>query len=724
MPDDALTPTDAPAWRRVSPLSIGAYAVHPASNEIVGPAGLRRLRPRLMQVLLRLAASPGEVVPRQTLLDDVWPRRAVADEVLSRTIAELRIALADDAREARYIETIPKVGYRLIAPVSREAAAAETVTPGPPREAAADAASTVAVAVTATAPSASGRPRVAAAIAAVAVAAALVVVAYRLLPPAAGETATLEQQLAAAAPFSSDPAQEFAPRFSPDGAQVVFATGDSERARLVVQDVVSGARRVLGGAEAFRTSPVYFPDGARLAYFRRDADSCAIVEHVLATGSERTLVDCTRRPFARFDVSPDGARLVYGTREGLRLHDVARGGSTLLTRPGPGDVQDVQPRFSPDGTVVAFFRSVPGGRSLWTVPIADPAAVRAAGSPSGLSYGLAWLGPQGPILASVDWSGFRALHLFRLDTRKATLAGARGAQFPDISRDGAVVFENAQYQANLHWLDTAAPDVTRVLWPSTRYSNDPAIAPDGRRIAFVSNRDGIASLFVGTLEGDARRVPVQGDGLYSRVAWASDGRSLYAVRDSQGGRQPSPAVRIDVETGAVRTLAGFGDAVTMIFEGSDGATLYAGLKEGDATRIVRAPLSDPSTHVALPLPLVASFRVRGDRLVYTTRPEDGFVACALPALACTPLVAAGAPSNADDWALGEDALWYGGLQGKFMMRRYDFAAARVTAEYPLAPTALGPNIAVAADGTHVVVARQDPALIDLMLARRKGIASN
>jgi len=713
MPDDALTSTETPAWRRPPSLSIGDYVVHPASNEIAGPAGIRRLRPRLMHVLLRLAASPGAVVPRQTLLDDVWPRRAVADEVLSRTIAELRVALADDAREARYIETIPKVGYRLIAKVA------------PSRPAATIDAPVVLEGQDAGQPAALPPPRtlaprgrrLATAVGVITGAAALALL-YVATRPAPDEAATLERQLANAVPFSSDPAQEFAPRFSPDGTHVIFAIGDIDRSRLVVQTVATGARRVLEGSDVFRTGPVYFPGGERIAYFRRHGDDCAIVEHVLATGAERTLIDCARRPFTRFDIAPDGWRLVYGTREGLRLHDVARGESTLLTRPGPGDVQDLQPRFSPDGTEVAFFRSATGGRSLWRVPLADPAAARAMDSPSGLSYGLAWLGPQGPIVASVDWSGFRALHLFDPVTRKATLAGARGAQFPDADRDGNIVFENAAYQANLHWLDTSAPETTRVLWPSTRYSSDPAIAPDGGRIAFTSNRDGIASLFVGTLEGDAKRVPVQGDAIYGRIAWSPDGEALYAVRDSVGGRDSTPAARIDVATGAVHTLEALGNAVTMIYPAADGRTLYVGRKDGEATRIVRASIDDLAGATSLPLPPVASFRVRGERLVYTTRPEDGLVACTLPALACAPLPGVGALSAANDWALGDDAIWYGGAQGKFMLRRYDFAAGRVTAEYPLAPTALGPNIAVTADGKHVVVARQDPPALDLMLARR------
>src|SRR5512139_3381499 len=111
------------SWRPDGPLRIGEYDALPASNELRGAAGVVRLRPLIMGVLLRLAAEPGQVVTRERLIEDVWPRRMVNDEVLSRAIAELRTALGDDARQSRYIETIPKVGYRLVAPVAADSSA-------------------------------------------------------------------------------------------------------------------------------------------------------------------------------------------------------------------------------------------------------------------------------------------------------------------------------------------------------------------------------------------------------------------------------------------------------------------------------------------------------------------------------------------------------------------------------------------------------------------------
>src|SRR3954469_2803627 len=106
------------SWKRDRPFRLGDLEVRPGSGEIRGWHGVHRVRPLLMDLLLRLAAEPGAVVRRETLLEEVWPRRMVNDEVLSRAMAELRGILGDDVKNARYVETLPKIGYRLVAPVA------------------------------------------------------------------------------------------------------------------------------------------------------------------------------------------------------------------------------------------------------------------------------------------------------------------------------------------------------------------------------------------------------------------------------------------------------------------------------------------------------------------------------------------------------------------------------------------------------------------------------
>ena len=70
-----------------------------------------------MQVLVYLVAHRGRVVSRRDLEAHLWPGMVVTEDAVTNAIAKLRRALGDDARHPRVIETVPKVGYRLIAEV-------------------------------------------------------------------------------------------------------------------------------------------------------------------------------------------------------------------------------------------------------------------------------------------------------------------------------------------------------------------------------------------------------------------------------------------------------------------------------------------------------------------------------------------------------------------------------------------------------------------------------
>ena len=94
------------------------HHVEPSLNSVTGPAGTIRLEPKVMQVLVCLAAQAGQVVPKERLMRTVWPDTFVGDDVLTRSISELRRVFGDDVKNPRFIQTIPKSGYRVMAPVS------------------------------------------------------------------------------------------------------------------------------------------------------------------------------------------------------------------------------------------------------------------------------------------------------------------------------------------------------------------------------------------------------------------------------------------------------------------------------------------------------------------------------------------------------------------------------------------------------------------------------
>lgn len=95
-----------------------SHHVEPSLNSVTGPAGTIRLEPKVMQVLVCLVAHAGQVVAKERLMRTVWPDTFVTDDVLTRSISELRRVFGDDAKEPRFIETIPRSGYRFIAPLA------------------------------------------------------------------------------------------------------------------------------------------------------------------------------------------------------------------------------------------------------------------------------------------------------------------------------------------------------------------------------------------------------------------------------------------------------------------------------------------------------------------------------------------------------------------------------------------------------------------------------
>ena len=99
-------------------LIIGDWTVDARANRLIGPAGEVELEPRVMDLLVLLAGRPGEVMSKDEIAAALWGEMHVNDDALTRTVFKLRKALGDAARNSRYVATVPKRGYRLVAPVT------------------------------------------------------------------------------------------------------------------------------------------------------------------------------------------------------------------------------------------------------------------------------------------------------------------------------------------------------------------------------------------------------------------------------------------------------------------------------------------------------------------------------------------------------------------------------------------------------------------------------
>ena len=100
-------------------LKVGEWTLEPDLNQLSGAGkAMVKVEPKTMAVLLCLASRAGQVVGRERLLAEAWPGVVVGDDSLTQVIIKLRKALEDDPDRPRYIETVTKRGYRLVAPVS------------------------------------------------------------------------------------------------------------------------------------------------------------------------------------------------------------------------------------------------------------------------------------------------------------------------------------------------------------------------------------------------------------------------------------------------------------------------------------------------------------------------------------------------------------------------------------------------------------------------------
>src|SRR3712207_6028353 len=98
----------------VAPFRIGAAEARPGTRELVGPSGREVVEPRVMQVLVALAQAGGETRSRDDLIQCCWEGRVVGEDSINRVISKIR-RLGQTVGEGSFgIETITKVGYRLV----------------------------------------------------------------------------------------------------------------------------------------------------------------------------------------------------------------------------------------------------------------------------------------------------------------------------------------------------------------------------------------------------------------------------------------------------------------------------------------------------------------------------------------------------------------------------------------------------------------------------------
>ena len=551
------------------------WRVQPALNRLMKDGAEVRLEPRVMQVLAYLLAAEGEPVTRDALMQGVWGHEYVTEDALNRTVSKLRRLITDELKCNAEIETIPKTGYRL----NQSVAAASPDAP-------------LASAMPSRATHQQGW-RWAGAV----LAAAVLGIALWPRGPGAGAGSIATDPQARIVPLTTLEGKEIEPTLSPDGSHVAFAWRETPRDKYHIYVRALSSETLLqvsdGADDDF--GPQWSPDGTQIAFVRmQDGVSCELLSVAPVGGPARHLADCDKYEGDSQSWAPDGATLAFKApdSEGLDLLTLADGSIRHLTEVPPADMLDNTPAFSPDGSLLAFIRwHASGVANVYVVPVSG-------GEPKRLTFdnlkveGLTWEPDSRHIVFSSNRGGPFSLWRVDVDGGPAVRVSQAGpaAYDPVLSRDGRLMaYEEWNGQTNIFSVDGMNPGAApHQVTYTTRWDWNPAASPDGKHLAFVSDRSGSFEIWVSDRMGeDALKLTAFGGPYVSNPAWSPDGRNI--VFDSPVVDGNFDIYEVAADGGAPRRLTDAPAEDRYAHFSWDGKWIYFSSRRSGAWEIWRMP---------------------------------------------------------------------------------------------------------------------------------------
>lgn len=537
-----------PSGRR--PFRIDTVRVEPATGVLWRDDTTVRVRPQVMDLLLTLAERPGDVRSKTELLDAVWNARFVSESALTTAVAELRDALGDDSREPRFVQTVPKRGYRLVASVRIDPLPvldAPTATPDvrfveSVERPAADQTGPIEASAEpmrrSGATPAESKPRVTGLLAwrrsaswiAAGLGSIVLVIAVSGLRGRGAEPSIPAIQVPVAlGPGERWPADDVSmTALSPDATSLAYVVAIDEEQHLMLRDLATGGvTRVEGTRGA--GSPFFSPDGAWLGFFqggmlRRMPTHGAAIEPMIEVSA----------PFGA--AWRDNGDLIFSAtfRSGLML--LAADGETArpLTTPSSA-TQDVSHRWPdplPEGPFVLFaalretapsqIRAINLATGEQHVVVEDSTRARFA-APDRIVFARGprlVAAPFDPRTAQVTGPETEVAH----DIAYASTSGL--AQF-SVSATGGIAFRtNPPHAPRELVLVDRSGHLTPLPAPARPYIH-PRVSPDGTRLALWLDLDNTGTGDVWTYDINARSLEQQTRGGATwRPVWAPDGRRL------------------------------------------------------------------------------------------------------------------------------------------------------------------------------------------------------
>ena len=548
----------------------GPFTVDLHTHEVCKNGIRIRLIGQPFDILAVLLSKPGELITREELRMRLWPGDTFVDfdHGLNAAVNKLRETLSDSAESPRFVETMPRRGYRFIAAVERldvpEVAGAPKAQPTLPANASSR---------TETIPGATraGRQQcgnfwrspVAAALALllVFIGAAVKIKNGESREPRADAT-SLGMRIRPLTGVDQDAAQ---PAFSPDGKHIAFAReGMREGESGIFVAAIGGGPQIQLTKSRHDRSPAWSPDGERIVFSRWNEDHCQIFTVPSQGGAEQRIDTGNVVPRrGELDWSPDGKFIAFNGGDAIHLVNLQTSAVRSLTNPPP-TAEDRAPSFSLDGKRVMFVRSRGSGfpEEIKTIP-ADggeeipltSVAAEVVGTPR-------WSGDGKSVIFSSNFGGKPALWRVSTEKREPPIQINDTGAEPAISPRGTLMaYDRGSHGLNIWQLELSAADQSQasILVPLTGQTDQgpgPQFSPDGKKLAFMSDRSGTMEIWVSDRDG---KNPVQltAIGNAGTPRWSPDSKSIVFDANRKSG---AGIFTVALEGGAAPRLLTPGDA--------------------------------------------------------------------------------------------------------------------------------------------------------------------
>jgi Tol biopolymer transport system component/DNA-binding winged helix-turn-helix (wHTH) protein len=687
-------------------VGFAAFEVDLRAGEVRKSGIKLKLSGQPFQVLTILLERPGDVVTRDDLQKRLWPDTFVdVDHNLNTSINKIREALGDSAESPRFVETLPRRGYRFIGEITQRLPAVpelnENTKPRPAR------AKTAWILV-----------------GAVCTLAALFTY-LRLRPHLESETVPLTPL-----PFTALPGVETAPAFSPDGSRIAFAwNGDTAPGAkgfdLYVKALGSETLVRLTQHPSEFISPAWSPDGTQIAFHRLSGSNTGIYLVPALGGPERRLRS-TRVPFevaVPISWSPDGKWIAFSDISPGELHPRVSLLSieTLESRQiphAPKCVAESLPAFSHSGKELAY-ECLHTWDEFGIYSVAPP-----AGTPKLIAIhpefpvGIVWSTDDKRLFFSESKSAneIRLNEITLADGSLHQLPWAQNASFPTISpRSEKLAYSASSDNINIWRKDLLHPSSPAVkLLSSTREQWAPQYSPDGKHIAFESDRAGAPGVWVSDAEGGTLMRLSNFKGDTGIPYWSPDASKI--VFDSHSFSRHEVYV-VDVSEGIPRKVVTNVPSMSWPSWSHDGRWIYFTSDATTGQRIYRCPAAGGDAVALSSQPAVGPLEsFDGRRIFFASRPSKPMLETISAERPGSESPLDGMPRllRADLRAIAAGGIYFVPADAPRSLRYFDFSTRKISQVFEVQKD-FEVGLSVSPDGRWILYSQVDEENRDIML---------